>query len=428
MSCDWVSAPVSQPLTGVISVPSDKSISHRALLMAALANGESSLTNVLQAADVQHTIRVLAQCGVSIHTNPLTLVTTVKGVGLQGFCETSQPLDCGNAGTLMRLLAGCLVGQGAPYTLVGDRSLSQRPMARLLTPLQAMGAHIHADNGHAPLIIEPVSALHGITYTLPIPSAQCQGCLLFAALFADSPTTLSWKGVFRNHTTTLFKKAGVSLALAAQSVTLFPPELLTPLTLTIPGDFSQAAYWVLAATLIPGSLVTLKGLLLEPTRTAFLEVLEMMGANIKQINHETLLVGSATLRGVTVAQEKVSIMLDEFPLFCIAAACARGRSVFRYASELRVKESDRIESMAAGLKACGVYCETMPDGIVIEGGRLLGGEVSSMGDHRVAMAFAIAGAVASDSITVRDCDMVGTSYPSFLTKAKQFGLALEEQA
>ncbi|MET0256506.1 MAG: 3-phosphoshikimate 1-carboxyvinyltransferase [Luteibacter sp.] len=427
---DWISQ-CAGPLRGEITVPGDKSISHRAIMLAALAEGRSQVDGFLEGEDTRATARVFEQLGVRIET-PSASERVVHGVGLHGLRGSADDLDCGNAGTGMRLLAGLLAGQAFDSTLVGDESLSRRPMRRVTDPLGLMGATIDTEDGKPPLRIHAGAKLKGITYQPPVASAQIKSALLLAGLYADGYTEVVEPHPTRDYTESMLKAFGWPIDYSPGRARLEGGHRLTAVDVDIPADFSSAAFFIVAACVVPGSEVRLKGVGLNPRRTGLLAALELMGADISVENERSsggedigdLVVRYRRLHGVALPLDIVPDMIDEFPALFVAAACAEGMTTIRGAAELRVKESDRIASMANGLKACGVLIDELPDGAIIRGGTIGGGRIDSHGDHRIAMSFAIAGLVASAPITIGDCANVATSFPGFMELANGLGFDL----
>ena len=429
---DWISAP-SGPILGEISVPGDKSISHRAIMLAALADGTSRIDGFLEGEDTRATAAVFEQLGVAIDA-PAPSRRIVHGVGIDGLSAPTGPLECGNAGTGMRLLAGVLVGQTFDSMLVGDASLSRRPMRRVIDPLARMGASIDADEGGVPpLRIHGGRPLRGIAYEPPVASAQVKSAVLLAALRASGETELRESHPTRDYTERMLAAFGWPIDFAAGRARISGGHRLRATDIDVPSDFSSAAFFIVAATLVPGSELVLRGVGLNPRRIGLLHVLRAMGADIREDARRQrggeivadLVVRHAPLRGIDVPIEHVPDMIDEFPILFIAAAAAEGTTTIRGAAELRVKESDRIATMAEGLRGLGVRISETPDGAVIEGGALRGGRVDSHGDHRVAMSFTVAGIVASGAVAIGDCTNVATSFPGFVALANRVGFALE---
>ncbi|HET6804212.1 MAG TPA: 3-phosphoshikimate 1-carboxyvinyltransferase [Frateuria sp.] len=429
---DWISRPAG-PLRGTLTVPGDKSVSHRALMLAALAEGDSRISGFLEGEDTRATAAVLAQLGVSIET-PAPGERRVHGVGLHGLRGIDRPLDCGNAGTGMRLLAGLLAGQAFDSTLVGDESLSRRPMRRVTEPLGQMGARIDTVDGLPPLHIHGNQRLQGIRYELPVASAQVKSALLLAGLYAEGDTEILEPHPTRDYTERMLVAFGWPVVFAPGHASLGGGHTLRATDVRVPADFSSAAFFLVAASLVPGSDLLLRAVGLNPRRTGLLQALRLMGADIELLDERRsggepvaeLRVRHAPLHGIELPEALVPDMIDEFPALFVAAAAAHGTTVIRGAAELRVKESDRIASMAAGLRALGARVEETPDGAVITGGTLAPGTVESHGDHRVAMSFAVAGLLAKEGVRIADCRNVATSFPGFVELANGCGFALEE--
>jgi 3-phosphoshikimate 1-carboxyvinyltransferase len=434
VSVDWVSHK-SGPLHGALRVPGDKSVSHRALMFAALAEGQSRIEGFLEGEDTRATAAILSKLGVRVET-PEPGVRLVHGVGLHGLRGASSDLDCGNAGTGMRLLAGLLAGQAFDSTLVGDDSLSRRPMRRVTDPLASMGARIDSHDGLPPLRIHGGSALRGIHYASPVASAQVKSAVLLAGMYAEGTTEVVEPHPTRDYTERMLAAFGWPIEFSPGRARLQGGHTLRATDVLVPADFSSAAFFIVAACVVPGSRLTLRSVGLNPRRTGLLGALALMGADIR-IENETssggepvgdLIVSHAPLHGAVIPLELVPDMIDEFPALFVAAAVAEGTTTIRGAAELRVKESDRIASMAAGLRACGVAIDELPDGATIVGGPIGGGTIESHGDHRIAMSFAIAGAVATAPVLIRDCANVATSFPGFVERANDCGFALSIEA
>ncbi len=431
MQDSYTSLPI-QTIAPVLSqLPGDKSVSHRAILLGALAEGTSEFQGFLNSDDCFSTIAAMRSLGASVTSVGSAL--QVEGLGLSGLRAPTQPIDCGNAGTLCRLLAGILVHVSGNSILVGDASLSKRPMQRILTPLAQMGAQITANAGCLPLTIVG-SELRGIDYALPIPSAQLKSCLLLAGLAANGETRLISPGTSRDHTERLLQSMQCNLTISGTSIRLRGKQKLLPVTLSIPSDFSSAAFWMILAAGLKQPL-HLNAVGVNPTRIGLLTLLEKMGVSVTLRNHrqyglepvaDLIIHPSQALRGITVGAQEVAHAIDEIPIFCILAAVATGKTRITGAEELAVKESNRLEAMVTGLQQLGIVCHVFPDGLEIEGGQLQGGEVNSLGDHRIAMAFLIAGCLAKNSVTVHGCQPILTSYPNFIQDAEKIGLSLIE--
>ncbi len=430
---DWLAAP-GGALRGEVAVPGDKSVSHRAIMLAAIADGVSRIEGFLEGEDTRATAAIFARLGVRIEA-PSAGVRIVHGVGIDGLRppEAAAPLDCGNAGTGMRLLCGLLAGQRFASVLVGDASLSKRPMRRVIDPLARMGARIGArEGGLPPLTIEANNALQAIDFTPEIASAQVKSAILLAALHARGTTTVREPQPTRDYTERMLAAFGYPIEFAPGLARIEGGHRLRATDVRVPADFSSAAFFIVAATLVPGSELRLPQVGMNPRRIGLLHVLRAMGADIAEENAgeqggepvADLVVRHAPLHGIAVPREHVADMIDEFPALFVAAACAEGDTVVGDAAELRVKESDRIASMATGLRALGIAVDEAPDGATIHGGALQGGGVDSNGDHRIAMAFAVAAQRARGPVRIGDVANVATSFPGFdaLASAAGFGL------
>lgn len=402
-------------------------------MLSALAEGSARITGFLEGEDTRATARIFGQMGVHIEA-PSAGERIVHGVGLHGLHAPSGVLDCGNSGTAMRLLCGVLAGQAFDSLLTGDESLCQRPMRRVTEPLAQMGANIDTGSeGTLPLSVHGGQLLHGIDYTSPVASAQVKSALLLAGLYAAGTTVVREARPTRDYTERMLAACGWPVTFGPGTARLSGGHVLRAVDIEVPGDFSSAAFFIVAATLVPGSALRLRNVGLNPRRTGLLHVLRAMGADIVEENTRNagaepvadLVVRHAPLRGIEVPVEHVADMIDEFPVLFVAAACAGGTTVIRGAAELRVKESDRIAVMAEGLRTLGTRIDETPDGAVIEGSALHGGAVESHADHRIAMALAVAGAVADGPVTVGDCTNVATSFPAFIETGRRCGLKLE---
>lgn len=422
-------------LHGDIHVPGDKSISHRSIIIGALAQGKTLIHGFLEGKDCLATLQAMRQLGVKIEQINHESYC-VHGVGLHGFKPSRGAIDCGNSGTLMRLLAGLLCPLAFESQLIGDASLQNRPMERITQPLRLMGATINGieRNGKifAPLHIVGNSHLQGIEYTLPVASAQVKSCLLFAGLFANNKTVLIEKSPSRDHSERMLKAFGAQIEINQNKITL-TPSLLKAQEITIPGDISSAAFFIAGAAMTPGSHVFIRSLGVNPRRIGMIHILRKMGAHIDILNQEErggepiadIEVKGAKLNGITVPSEWVVSAIDEFPMIFIAALNACGKTIIRGLEELRVKETDRIHVMAKGIKDLGGEIRELSDGVQIQGSSLKGGTVECGGDHRIAMAFAMAALITDKSITIRDCENIATSFPNFCALAQKLGLAIE---
>lgn len=428
----WIATP-GTALHGEIAVPGDKSISHRAVMFAALADGSSRIEGFLEGEDTRATARIFEQMGVRFET-PGASTRVVHGVGVDGLKAPQQVLDCGNAGTGMRLLAGLLAGQPFNSTLVGDDSLNKRPMRRVTEPLARMGARIDtAADGTPPLQVHGGALLQGIDYHLPVASAQIKSAVLLAGLYADGQTSVVEPHPTRDYTERMLRAFGVEIDFSPGRARLHGGQRLHATDVVVPADFSSAAFFLVAASIIPGSQLLLRQVGLNPRRTGLLDALKLMGADITAHNPgeqggevvADLLVRYAPLQGAVIPEALVPDMIDEFPALFIAAAAARGQTVISGAAELRVKESDRLAAMATGLRNLGVRVDEVADGATIHGGPIGPGSIQAQGDHRIAMAFAIAGQLASGPVRVNDVANVATSFPGFDALARGCGFGLQ---
>ena len=422
---------------GSIRVPGDKSISHRSIMLGALAEGMTEVTGFLEGEDSIATLRAFRAMGVQIE-GPQQGRVVVHGVGLNGLRAPTTPLDVGNAGTGMRLLAGVLAGQQFDSVLVGDESLSGRPMGRVANPLAEMGAAIETNQGgRPPLRITGGQKLKPLNYTMPMASAQVKSCLLLAGLYCDGETSVVEPAPTRDHTERMLRGFGYqvvseNLGDGASRVSLRGGGKLRGGRIDVPADISSAAFFMVAAAITPGSDITLQHIGINPTRIGVINILRAMGANVELANQAEvggepvadIRVRYAPLHGIAIDESQVPLAIDEFPVLFVAAACAEGETVLTGAHELRVKESDRIQAMADGLQILGISATPTEDGIRITGGQLGGGRVTSQHDHRIAMAFAIASLRASHEIVIDDCNNVATSFPTFAELAQQVGIKL----
>jgi len=421
-------------ISGQLPIPGDKSISHRAVVLGALAEGVTTVKGLLESEDVLATITAFRQMGVSIE-GPEAGSLTIHGVGLHGLTPPETALDMGNSGTAMRLLAGVLCGQNFKTTLVGDASLMRRPMSRVAEPLGRMGARIStAEGGFPPVVIKPTNTLKAVDEQLAVASAQVKSAILLAGLYAEGITRVTEPAVTRNHTEKMLAGFGMEIDQRGLETELEPNGPLEPCDLVIPADISSAAFFIVGAVISPGSDLLLEGVGINPTREGVITILRQMGASISILNQRLsggevladLRVRSTPLKGVKIAKELVSLAIDEFPILAIAAALADGETEISGAEELRVKESDRLSAITTGLKAIGIQVEERPDGLLITGGPIRGGRVNSFGDHRIAMAFAIAALGAENLIEIEDCANVTTSFPGFVGLAAHAGLRIRE--
>lgn len=434
-SLHWWAKP-GAPLRGEVRVPGDKSISHRAVLLAAIAEGTTRVQGFLEGEDTRATAAMLRQLGVRMDA-PSCGERLIHGVGMHGLRGSDWPLDCGNAGTGMRLACGLLAAQAFPSVLVGDASLSQRPMRRVIEPLERMGAAIASQvGGLPPLHIAGGRALRGIDHEPPVASAQVKSAILLAGLYARGRTRVREQQPTRDYTERMLAAFGYPIHHAEGLAELDGGHRLRATDIIVPGDFSSAAFLLVAASIVDGSDLLIAGVGVNARRIGLLAALRAMGADIVEENSRRsggeevadLRVRAARLRGIDVPAAIVADMIDEFPALFVAAALAEGATVVRGAGELRVKESDRIAGMAAGLRVLGVRVDEAPDGATIHGlgagARLRGGEIDSCGDHRLAMAFAVAAQRAQEPVRITDCANVATSFPGFLELADRIGMGL----
>ena len=411
---------------GETSVPGDKSISHRAVMLAALADGTSKIEGFLPSEDCLATLGAMQSLGVTVDVldetdlGPSSLLVHGRGMVTQ---EPDHPIDCGNSGTTMRLLSGILAGQDFTSRLIGDESLSKRPMNRVIKPLSGMGAGIQAEGegGSAPLVIHG-GALNGTTYELPVASAQVKSAILLAGLFAEGMTTVIQPVETRDHTERMLDLFNVRTSTDGKAISIMGGQQLQPCDFVVPGDISSAAFWLAAAAVSPGAHLRIQNVGINPTRSGILDVLERMGADINSVASidgrgeriGEITVSGGKLNGIEISGDLVANIIDELPIIAVTAALAGGTTVIRDAGELRVKETDRIAAVAKNLQAMGAEIEEFDDGMTIYGGRLLNGAaIDSYGDHRIAMAFAIAGLFADGETIIRDAECIAVSYPGF---------------
>jgi 3-phosphoshikimate 1-carboxyvinyltransferase len=429
---DWI-ASAGRALHGELVVPGDKSVSHRSMMLGALAEGTTEVEGFLEGEDTRATAAAFAAMGVRIDA-PSPGTRRVHGVGLHGLIAPPTPIDCGNAGTGMRLLAGVLAAQTFDSVLIGDESLSRRPMRRVIDPLTRMGARIEsAEGGVPPLRIYGNNALHGIDFEVPVASAQIKSAVLLAGLYARGTTRVREPHPTRDYTERMLAAFGWPIRFSSGEAMLEGGHRLRATRVVVPADFSSAAFFLVAASIIPGSDLLLRGVGINPRRTGLLQALTLMGARIAVLNAREeggepvadLHVRHAPLQGIAVPAELVPDMIDEFPVLFIAAAAASGDTRVSGAAELRVKESDRIAAMANGLRTLGIRVDEQPDGAVIHGGPIGGGAIDSRGDHRIAMSFVVAAQLARAPVRIADCANVATSFPGFLDLASGCGFAVD---
>lgn len=422
-------------LQGSARVPGDKSISHRSIMLGSLAVGETVISGFLEGEDSLATLKAFQSMGVPIK-GPEHGKVTIQGVGLHGLKAPDGELYLGNSGTSMRLMCGLLAGQSFDSVLTGDVSLSGRPMRRVIDPLGLMNASIASNENHtAPLRITGQQSLQGISYELPVASAQVKSCLLLAGLYAHGQTCVTEPAPTRDHTERMLQGFGYSVAREGSTVCLRGGGSLKATRIDVPADISSAAFFMVGATIARGSNITLEHVGINPTRTGVIDILKLMGAKLDIINEREvggepvadIVVRSSPLKGIRIPEELVPLAIDEFPVLFVAAACASGETVLTGARELRVKESDRIQVMADGLIQLGVDVEVTEDGIIIQGGQMGGGTVTSHGDHRISMSFAMAALGCQEPVIIKDCANVDTSFPGFVDLARHLGLNISSE-
>lgn len=414
--------PKLNKLHGKLTIPGDKSISHRAVMFGALAQGTTRITHFLEGADCLSTISCFQAMGIHIQKNKDEVL--VEGKGLHGLQAPLDILDVGNSGTTTRLISGILAGQDFTSRLTGDASICQRPMGRIITPLSMMGAQITSQNqnGCAPLTIQG-GHLHGIHYQSPVASAQVKSCVLLAGMYADAPTSVTEPVLSRNHTELMLNYFGAQVTSKGTTAAILPQPDLKARDITVPGDISSAAYFIAAGLLVPGSEILLCNVGINPTRDGLLRVCQAMGGDITLLNVRNdgeptadLLIRSSSLHGTEIKGEIIPTLIDEIPMIAVMAAFAEGTTVIRDAAELKVKESDRIQVMTDNLTRMGADVEALPDGMIIHGGKPLhGATIDSHKDHRIAMSFAVAGGICEGSLIITDGECVNISYPEFYT-------------
>jgi 3-phosphoshikimate 1-carboxyvinyltransferase len=417
--------------SGQITVPGDKSISHRALILGAIAEGQTRIRGFLNAQDCLATMEALREMGVPIEQRTETAVL-VEGGGISGLGQPTGPLDMGNSGTAMRLLTGLLSAQRFDSKLVGDNSLNQRPMNRVIKPLTDMGAKIYSADGWPPLEIKGGQALSGILFRPDVASAQVKSAILLAGLYADGETSIVERATTRDHTERMLRSMGAELNIGEKQIIMPGKQELQGIDIEVPGDLSSAAFIILAALLSRDCELVIQNVGVNATRTGGLDILREMGAdigvdNVRLLGEEPvadITVRSSKLSGVYVDSSRAATAIDEFPMLFVAAACARGKTTFSGIGELRVKESDRIAVMAEGLRRLGAKVDETDDGAEVHGATLAGGKVNSHGDHRVAMAFAVAGTVATYPLRIDDTGAVATSFPGFVDCLKNLGISI----
>ena len=418
----------TKTISGTVIVPGDKSISHRAIIFSMLCKGRTKIYNLLESEDVKRTIEVSQSLGSNIITNNQFI--DIKGPGIDGISEPKSVLDFGNSGTSLRLFMGILSSQTFTTTLTGDNSLLKRPMERVASPLRLMGANISTNNGKAPVTISPpLGTFHGIDYKLDIPSAQIKSAIILASLFCRNKTILHTDTTTRDHTENMLKLFNYPISTSKNSIEVNPGILESPKIIKVPGDFSSASFFIVAALLSEDSKIIIKNVGLNPTRTGLINILRLMGADIQvdiiNKNYEAtgdVIVSYSKLMGIKVPNELISLAIDELPLIFLAAAVASGETIIRNAEELRFKESDRIKSMVDLLKNLSIEVNEYQDGLEIKGGNISGGIINSFGDHRIAMTALVASSIAKEKIEVENCENINTSFPSFITLMNSIGM------
>tara|TARA_R110001592_G_scaffold59660_6_gene181076 strand:+ start:242 stop:1543 length:1302 start_codon:yes stop_codon:yes gene_type:complete len=422
-------------MRGTARVPGDKSISHRSIMLGAIADGVTTVDGFLEGDDALSTLNALRAMGVEIE-GPENGRVVIHGVGRDGLKAPVGELYVGNSGTSMRLLAGLLAGQKFDVTMTGDVSLSKRPMERVAKPLREMGAVVEtAEGGRPPLTLRGGQSLKAIDYVLPMASAQVKSCVLLAGLYADGETSTTEPAPTRDHSERMLRGFGYQVEVDGPVAKLKGGGRLSGIHIDVPADISSAAFFMVAASITPNADLTLEHVGINPTRVGVINILRAMGGDISVFNEREvggepvadIRICHAQLKGINIPEDQVPLAIDEFPVLFVAAACAEGQTVLTGAEELRVKESDRIQVMADGLQAMGISAVPTEDGIVIQGGQITGATVESHHDHRIAMSFAVASLRARDSIRVRGCDNVATSFPNFVSLAAGLGMNIEVQ-
>lgn len=432
---DFLLQPGGQ-MRGTARVPGDKSISHRSIMLGAIADGVTTVDGFLEGEDALSTLNAFRAMGVEIE-GPENGRVLIHGVGRDGLKAPAGDVYVGNSGTSMRLLAGLLAGQKFDVTMTGDESLSKRPMERVAKPLRDMGAVVEtAEGGRPPLTLRGGQSLKAIDYVLPMASAQVKSCVLLAGLYAEGETRTTEPAPTRDHSERMLRGFGYSVDVAGPVAKLQGGGRLTAVHIDVPADISSAAFFMVAASITPNADLTLEHVGINPTRVGVINILRAMGGDITVFNEREvggepvadIRIRHAQLKGINIPEDQVPLAIDEFPVLFVAAACAEGQTVLTGAEELRVKESDRIQVMADGLQAMGISAVPTDDGIVIQGGQITGATVASHHDHRIAMSFAVASLRATDPIRVTGCDNVATSFPNFVNLAAGLGMNIEVQA
>ncbi|WDE03015.1 3-phosphoshikimate 1-carboxyvinyltransferase [Thalassomonas viridans] len=437
-SLSFIAAPAGS-VDGEVTVPGDKSVSHRSIMFGALAEGTTHISGFLPGQDCLATMNSFKAMGIEIEGPDAEQNVTVYGKGLYGLTAPEKPLDIGNSGTSIRLLSGILAGQNFGISMAGDSSLNKRPMGRVITPLKLMGANIEAaSDGTPPVVTQALvqdQQLKAIHYDLPMASAQVKSCVLLAGMYADGTTSVTEPGITRDHTERMLKAFGYPVTVEGNKISIEGGHKLTACDIQVPGDISSATFFMVAGLIAKSGQITIRNVGMNPTRIGAINILKQMNGDLTVMNERMaggepvadILVKSSNLQGIDIDERDVPLAIDEFPAIFIAAACASGTTRLRGAEELRVKESDRIQAMADGLKILDIDCTVYDDGIDITGGQITSGTVNSQDDHRIAMSFAISSLRATGAVTILDCDNVATSFPNFVALANQVGLSLTQE-
>ncbi|WP_281557244.1 3-phosphoshikimate 1-carboxyvinyltransferase [Thalassomonas sp. RHCl1] len=437
-SLSFIATPANV-VNGEITVPGDKSVSHRSIMFGALAEGTTHISGFLPGQDCLATMNSFKAMGIEIEGPDAEQNVTVYGKGLHGLTAPEQPLDIGNSGTSIRLLSGILAGQRFGTSMAGDSSLNKRPMGRVITPLKQMGANIDAaSDGTPPVVTQALGQdqqLNAIHYDLPMASAQVKSCVLLAGMYANGTTSVTEPGITRDHTERMLTAFGYPVTVEGNKISIEGGHKLKACDIQVPGDISSATFFMVAGLIAKEGQITIKNVGMNPTRIGAINILKQMNGDLSVMNERMaggepvadILVKASNLQGIDINESDVPLAIDEFPAIFIAAACASGTTRLRGAEELRVKESDRIQAMADGLTILDINCTVYDDGIDIIGGQITSGTVDSQDDHRIAMSFAISSLRATGAVTILDCDNVATSFPNFVTLANQVGLSLNQE-
>ncbi|WDE09628.1 3-phosphoshikimate 1-carboxyvinyltransferase [Thalassomonas haliotis] len=437
-SLSFIATPANA-VNGEITVPGDKSVSHRSIMFGALAEGITRISGFLPGQDCLATMNSFKAMGIEIEGPDVEQNVIVYGKGLRGLTAPEKPLDIGNSGTSIRLLSGILAGQRFGTSMAGDSSLNKRPMGRVITPLKQMGANIDAaSDGTPPVVTQALGQdqqLKAIHYDLPMASAQVKSCVLLAGMYANGTTSVTEPGITRDHTERMLTAFGYPVTVEGNKISIEGGHKLKACDIQVPGDISSATFFMVAGLIAKAGQITIKNVGMNPTRIGAINILKQMNGDLTVMNERMaggepvadILVKSSNLQGIDIDESDVPLAIDEFPAIFIAAACASGTTRLRGAEELRVKESDRIQAMADGLTILDINCTVYDDGIDIIGGQITSGTVDSQDDHRIAMSFAISSLRATGAVTILDCDNVATSFPNFVTLANQVGLSLNQE-